>query len=101
GVISQSALGGAAGQAVLDPVACEDLGTAVVHAHGDADDDGTLGSTEAVQDALVDVDVLGSQVKLLAGHAKRGRVIVNWIAVGFWDAGGGRGDSRRRQKCLF
>src|SRR5262249_27241783 len=28
-------------------------------------------------------------------------VIVNWIAVGFRDAGGGRGDSRRRHKCLL
>jgi hypothetical protein len=64
---------------VLDAVAGEDLGPAVVHADGDADDDGPLGLAETFQHAAVHLDGLGHQVELVAGHPEGRRQLEDGV----------------------
>src|SRR5688572_28543216 len=60
---------------MLNPVALEDFGAAIVPMNGDGDGDRTLGIFQAVAVIRRDLQVIGHQVELLAGHAKRGMVI--------------------------
>ena len=77
GMVAQAALGRSAGEAVLDAVADEDFGTAIVHAHGNADDHGPLGLAEANADIGVEVDGFGDLVELPQGHLEGRGVLEN------------------------
>src|SRR5438132_35730 len=49
----------------------ESLGSAIVHANGDADDHGTLGHGEPLQNTLVEVHIVRDRFELTASHLVR------------------------------
>ena len=71
GVEADAALRGAAGVAVLDAEAAEDLHRAVVHADGDGEVEFADGVAQQVAGALVEAELLGDAVELLLCHFKR------------------------------
>jgi len=62
---------------VLDAVADEAGDVAVFHAHRNTDDDGPLGQPQPFHYTGIDVNVLGNDLQLPAGHAKGRRAFVN------------------------
>ena len=78
-MIAQAALGRAERQMVLHAVAGEHLGGPVVAMNRQGDRHGALGIFDAVALGVGDLQMVGHQVKLLAGHPES-RVIVDFHA---------------------
>ena len=57
---------------MLDAVAEEDLGAAIIHVDGEAESEDALGPFAAFPDGLVEVEEIGDAVKLAGGHAEDG-----------------------------
>jgi hypothetical protein len=70
GMVTDAALGGAAGQVVLHAVAFVRLNFPVVHAHGDGNDQLPLGLFQNRSQALIELEVIGGNVELLLGDLK-------------------------------
>ncbi len=71
GMIPQSAFGGTEREMMLHPVAGEDLDGAVVQVDGQRDDQGAFGIFEPLAMALGNLQMVGHEVKLPAGHLRK------------------------------
>ncbi len=85
-VVADAALGRAAIGVVLHTIAGEDLNGAVVHAHGEANGNLTLGLAQDGAHRLGQIETLGGGIELLNGFLKRGKSV-------------GRRRTRRRSAC--
>src|SRR5208282_4231858 len=65
---ARAALGGAERQMMLDPIADEELGPVVLHADRTGDDDRALRVEEPVALVFGDAEMVGDDIKLIAGH---------------------------------
>jgi len=55
---------------MLDPVTLEGPGAAIIHMHGQSDGNGALRIHQAIAIIRVDVEVIGDDLELIAGHFK-------------------------------
>ena len=70
-VIADAALGRAAAEVVLDPIAREDLDRAVVHLHREVDGQLALRLAQNLAQARGELEMLGGQVELALGDVPR------------------------------
>ena len=75
GMIAQPALGGAEREVMLHAVAGKNFGGTIVEANGQRDDHGALGKFEAVAMTPGNLQVVGNDVKLPAGHVESGMLV--------------------------
>ena len=69
-VVPDAAFSGSAGQVVLHAVAFEHLNSPVVHAHGDGNNQLSLGLFQDGSQSLVQFEVIGRNIELLLGDLK-------------------------------
>jgi hypothetical protein len=69
---TKAPLHGATGEVVLNAVAEEDLGAAIVHGDGYCDGNEALGPLARLADFGIEFEEIGDAIELLGSHAKDG-----------------------------
>ena len=72
GVETKAPLHGATGEVVLNAVAEEDLGAAIVHGDGQGDGNEALGPFATLADSGIEFEKIGDAIELLGSHAEDG-----------------------------
>jgi len=74
-MIAETALGRSARQTMLHAIADKALDSSIVQFDGDADDHCAFGLAEPLENAAIQLDLLGGHFQLPAGHLKGRRIL--------------------------